>query len=206
MFRLDRENLGNPCAICKHNRNFTNNTMFGSHVKCNNTIEPSWKKVGEHDVRTVCSSFELDIEKLETVVYNRYAIALSRTTCGTFNEDGTIKTSISPAWIMHYVLWQAYRDQQFCDALELKFNRRTLKEIMIDGKRRVDEIVHVNNKTPIKHQAVICGLIYLKINFGVDYPATILASSNIENAVEKVKDIQNSLGMETIDWDPKYLK
>lgn len=205
MFRLDRENLGNPCAICKHNRNFTNNTMFGSHVKCNNTIEPTWKKVGEHDIRTVCSSFELDIGKLETAVYNKYAIALSRTTCGTFNEDGTIKTSVSPAWIMHYILWQAYRDQQFCDALELKFNRRTLKEIMNFGRERVDSIIHTNSKTPIKNQAVLCGIIFLKINFGSDYATAMLNSSNFEGAVDKMNEIQEAFGMEPDDWDPKYL-
>lgn len=202
MFRLDRENLGNPCALCKHNRNFTCTPMFGTHVKCNNTLIPTWRKVGDHDVRTSCEAFELDIAKLEVSVYEKYAVALSRTTCGTFNDDGTIKTSISPAWIMHYMLWQAKRDDQFCAAMELKFNRRILREILNDGNERINGIIHTSSKTSIREEIAACFLIFIKMSYGTDYARALISENVTEKDIEKFGDIYDSLGMD--DEDLKY--
>ena len=117
MFRLNRKDLGCPCDLCVHNiasrgmlgsplnsirtcRFCKEDISFFNGIECIklNRIEKPDKST--FVTNTDCWHFELEIDILEKVVYNRLGFALSCGTAGYINKDGELDTAYDPLWVV----------------------------------------------------------------------------------------------------------
>ena len=115
MFRLDREALGNPCDLCIHNKK--SHGILGSQLTANRHCKwcteyanknggtitglarNEWRESGSFKTIFYCDRFELDIDKLENVVYNKLGFSLSGGTVGLVSPKGAVDTAYDPLWV-----------------------------------------------------------------------------------------------------------
>lgn len=115
MFRLDREELGNPCDLCIYNKNSYG--IFGAQLTANRNckwcieyakknsgtviglVRNEWRESGSFKTIFYCDRFELDIDRLENVVYNKLGFSLSGGTVGLISPKGSVDTAYDPLWV-----------------------------------------------------------------------------------------------------------
>lgn len=114
MFRLDRESLGNPCDLCIHNT--ASRGILGIQLQatreckyCKQCIQvygslaPIISIVRKKDgfiTSLACEHFELNVDTLERVVYNKLGFAVSPGTVGRIDQDGNLAVAYDPMWVV----------------------------------------------------------------------------------------------------------
>ena len=119
MFRLDRENLMTPCDLCMHNHSkrvygailsdhlircakakpveaFTGTGELGTFGHKPQEIYSYEDDNGQETTFVSCPKFELDIGRLEDVVYNRKSFMWQIGYVGLIDMDGNLKTAFDP--------------------------------------------------------------------------------------------------------------
>ena len=119
MFRLDREKLTTPCDLCKHNHSRrVYGAILSDHlIRCaqaeqinaftatgeDNSFGHKPQEIhahkdddGQMSAYVICPKFELDIDRLEDVVYNKKSFMWQICYVGLIDMEGNVKTAFDP--------------------------------------------------------------------------------------------------------------
>lgn len=119
MFRLDRENLMTPCDLCKHNHSKrVYGAILSDHLIHCTQVKPIEALTGTGELGTFghkpeeiysneddngqkksyvkCPKFELDIGRLEDVVYGKKSFMWQIGYVGLIDMEGKLKTAFDP--------------------------------------------------------------------------------------------------------------
>ena len=113
MFRLDRSWLQCPCDLCVHNHA---DGSLGTQLYAMKTCKFCTKSIHENGytacftpivkgtdsfiMLVFCGYFELNIDMLEKVVYNKLGFSLSWGTVGRIDQDGNVAHVYDPLWVV----------------------------------------------------------------------------------------------------------
>ena len=133
MFRLDRAGLYCPCDLCIHNpaRGCLGTQLytFKACKFCKDAILkngyadcfiPFAQGSDSFIMKVFCEHFELNIDALEKVVYNKLGFAISWGTVGRIDQNGNVAYAYDPLWVVMNSLNLVFRDDR---TLKTKFNK-----------------------------------------------------------------------------------
>lgn len=109
-FRLDPL-FGNPCSLCRNNRNEWNRSFYGIPIVCSKMRLVKPKQLSTRQMQT-CPNFILDIEKLKTVVYGGMTFSSSFAYISKIDRSGMISSQWDPFWYMYYTISRVLREKQ----------------------------------------------------------------------------------------------